>query len=114
VTLFEITHGQRAGWQRRALRELAAILDAHRDLPPVEWTVGSAGCSLVGHINGLAPAAEARRTFEMWRVALMLTEHGQVSGAGGTTYLRAVTDRNRVRVQVSATVFEDADEAVGS
>ena len=44
----------------------------------------------------------------------MLTEHGQVSGAGGTTYLRAVTDRNRVRVQVSATVFEDADEAVGS
>lgn len=114
MTLFEITHGQRAGWQRRAVRELAAILDAHRDLPPVAWTVGTAGCWLVGHINGLTPAAELRRAFESWRVRLMLTEHSEVTSGCGASYLRAAADRNRVRVGLTATVFDDQDEAVGS
>jgi hypothetical protein len=57
VTPFEITHGQRAGWQRRAAGELAAILDAHRDLPIIAWTLASAGSSVVGHVTGPAPAS---------------------------------------------------------
>jgi hypothetical protein len=114
VTLFEITHAQRVGWQRRAARELAAILDAHRDLPSITWTVGAAGCALVGHISGLAPAAEVRAAFELWRVALMLTERSEASCGGGRTSLRAAADRHRVRVRLTATVVDDQDEAVGS
>jgi hypothetical protein len=114
VTVFEITHGQRVGWQRRAARELAAILDAHRDLPSIAWTVGAAGCALVGHINGLAPAAEVRAVFELWRVPLMLTEHSEASCGGGRTYLRAAADRHGVRVRLTATVYDDQDEAVDS
>lgn len=74
MTLFEISHGERAAWQRRIGGELAAILQMHRDLPIITWTVGSAGATLVGQVSGLAPAAEVRTTFEAWRAALMLTE----------------------------------------
>lgn len=114
MTFLEITQGQRAGWQHRTVRELAAILDAHRDLPGIAWTVGAAGSTLVGHISGLAPATEVRRAFELWRVALMLTKHSEVTCGGGTTYLRAAADRHRVRVRLTATVFDDQDETVGS
>jgi hypothetical protein len=36
VTLFAITQAGRAGWQQQAARELAAILDVHRDLPIID------------------------------------------------------------------------------
>ena len=74
MTLFEITDAERSGWQRRAARELAAILDAHRDLPVIAWIVGPAGSVLTGQINGLAPAVQVRGTFDAWRAALRLGE----------------------------------------
>jgi len=66
VTLFEITHGERAGWQRWAAAELASILQAHQDLPVIAWTVGPAGSVLIGQVNGLAPAAQVREVFTAW------------------------------------------------
>lgn len=107
MTLFEITAGERSGWQRRAARELAAILDAYRDLPVIAWIVGPAGSVLAGQINGLAPAVQARDTFGAWRVALRLGDHSETVSGGGTVYLRAVTHRNQVHVALTATVFDD-------
>ena len=99
-----------AGWQRHAAAELAAVLDTHRDLPLIAWTIVPAGATLIGRVNGLAPS-KARQVFDLWRVALTLTEHSEVTSGGGTTYLRAGADRNRVRIGVTATVFADEAEA---
>lgn len=104
MTGLEITHGQRAGWQRRAAAELAAILDAHRDLPIIGWSLAAAGSSLVGHISG---TTQARATFDAWRAALMLNAHNQVICGDGTALLSAAAERNRVRVRLSATVIGD-------
>src|SRR5207344_2577112 len=98
VTGWEATHADRAGWQRRAARELTAILDAHRDLPIIGWTIGTAGARLVGNVSALACGGQVRQAFDTWRAALMLTEHGECTVAGGTTYLRAQASRNRVQV----------------
>jgi hypothetical protein len=107
VTLFEITSGERALWQRQAVGELTAILDTQRDLPLIAWTVASAGAALLGRVNGLVPAAQARATFEMWRSALALTERAEVSSGAGITDLRAVAHRNRVHIGLSATILDD-------
>jgi hypothetical protein len=109
MTLFEITHGEQATWQRRAAMELTAILQAHRDLPIIAWTIGTAGSSLVGRVNGLARAGQVRTTFEAWRLALGLTEQSEVTSSGGAVYLRAVAHRNRVQVGLTATVLDEED-----
>ena len=113
MTTFEITPCERAAWQRRAARELAAILEVHRDLPIIAWTVGSTGSFVVGHVNGLAPAWLVRQVFDAWRTALTLTEHSESAGAGAT-YLRAAADRDRVQVRLTATVFDEDDRVVTS
>jgi hypothetical protein len=110
VTLFAITQRERAGWQRRAAVELVRILGDHRDLPVIAWTVGSAGATLVGHVNGLQPGVQVRAIFDIWRGALALTEHSEFTSAGAVTYLRAVAHRNRVQVGISATVLDDEGE----
>jgi hypothetical protein len=112
VTFFEITQGERGGWQRRAAAELAAILDAHGDLPTIAWTVGPAGATLVGQVNGLAPAVTVRGVFDAWRVALGLGGPGETTSGGGAIHLHAMVDRNRVRLALTATVFND-DEGEG-
>ena len=48
--------------------------------------------------------------FNAWRAALRLTEHSQTASGGGTVYLRAVAHRNRVRLALTAAVFEDEGE----
>ena len=49
-----IGQAERAAWQRAAA-ELAAILDAHDDLPLITWTVGPAGSVLARRVSGLFP-----------------------------------------------------------
>ena len=110
MTSGQINPSDRAGWQRHAAAELAAVLDAHRDLPLIAWTVVPAGATLTGRVTGPAPS-KARQVFDLWRVALTLTEHSEVTSGGGTTYLRAGAHRNRVRIGVTATVFDDEAEA---
>lgn len=113
MIFFDITDAERAGWQQRATQELTAILDAHRDLPILAWTIGTAGAVLVGQI-GPTPGTQVRQAFDTWRAALMLTEHSECSFADGTTYLRAEASRDRVRVKLTATVPASADEEVTS
>jgi len=95
-------------WQRRAVGELTAILAAHQDLPAIAWTVAPAGCTLAGQVNAAAPAGQVRATFAGWRAALGLHDGvGEYAGGAGTVYLQAMADRNRVRVRLTATVFDD-------
>lgn len=110
MTAFEIGHGEQSVWQRRAAAELAAILQAHLDLPVIAWTVGSAGSRLVGRVDGFASPGQVRAAFEVWRAALRLTEYGEVTSRDGTVYLQAAAYRNRVQVGVAARVFDDEDE----
>lgn len=114
MILFDITDAERVGWQRRATRELTAILDAHRDLPILGWTIGTAGAVLVGQIGGPAPGTQVRQAFDTWRAALMLPEHSECTFADGSIYLRAEATRDRVRVKLTATVPASADEEVTS
>lgn len=107
MTSFEITHGERAGWQRRAARELTAILDAHSELPVIAWTVASAGATVVGHVSGAVPAGQIRKVFHAWRTALTLVEFSQITAGAGRTYLHAATHRNRVQVRLIATVHDE-------
>ncbi len=109
MTLFAITQAVRAGWQQQAARELAAIVDLHRDLPIIGWTIGTAGAVLVGHVPGLASGGQVRRVFDTWRTALMLTEYRECTCAGGATYLYAGASRDRVRVKLTATVTAGDD-----
>jgi hypothetical protein len=110
VTGLEITCKERAGWQRRAAVELTAILDAHPDLPRIAWTAGPAGSVLVGHVNGLAPAAQVREAFTAWRRALGLQEDPGQQMSGGTTWLHAAARRGLVKVRLTATVFGDEEQ----
>jgi hypothetical protein len=112
----EITQAERVRWQRRAARQLVAILDAHPGLPPIAWTVGAAGSMLTGHVNGLATPNTVRATFAAWRHALPLADHsvpasGSGSGVGCShvTQLSAAGELNRVRVALTATVFHDEE-----
>ena len=107
---WEITQDDRAGWQRQAAAELAAILDDCAGLPCIAWTVGPAGAVLAGRVNGLAPAAQVRETFSAWRAALALDEVTETpSGNGTAVYLHARAMRNGVAVSVTATVFPGAE-----
>ena len=110
MTAVEITQSERAWWQRRAAAELASILDGHRDLPCIAWTVGPAGSVLTGHVNGLAPAAQVREAFCAWRDALALAEAPRQQMSGGTSWLHAAARRAQVKVRLTATVFDDGLE----
>jgi hypothetical protein len=105
--MFPITQAEQAGWQRRDTAVLAAILDTHRDLPVIVWTVWPAGAMLSGRIAGPGSAAEVRALFHDWRSALCLAEHSETVGGSGICYLRAVGRRDRVRLSLTATVFDD-------
>ena len=111
MSLFEISHAERAGWQRHVVAELARILDTHRDLPVIAWSVGAAGASLVGQVNAVAATVAVSQVFDAWRVALALGEPGRSCGAG-RVHLFASTDRNRVRVALVATLWPEAEETL--
>jgi len=113
VTGSWVSQAERALWQRRAAAELAAILDAHRDLPVIAWTVGPAGSVLAGQVSSLAPAARVHEVFGAWRLALALEENPGQRMSGGTTWLHAAARRHQVKVRLNATVFEDQDEGEG-
>jgi catechol 2,3-dioxygenase-like lactoylglutathione lyase family enzyme len=94
-----ITQGDRERWQREAVRELAAILDAHPGLPLIAWTVGPAGGSLAGRAGG------PRAAFAVWQQALGLDDVLEVpAGDGSAIWLRARARRGGIQVTVTATV----------
>jgi hypothetical protein len=100
-----ITQADRERWQRDAVRELAAILDAHPGLPLIAWAVGQSGGSLSGRIAG----ASTRAAFMAWRQALGLEDVLEVPAVGGdAVWLRASARRGGVRVTVTALAGDDA------
>jgi hypothetical protein len=102
------TQTDRARWQRDAVGELAAILEAHPGLPMLAWVVGSAGASLAGRIAGPVPGADARAVFTAWQQALSLGDVLEVPAAGGSAvWLRARTRRGHVRVTVTAVIGDE-------
>ena len=102
-----ITQADRSGWQQRAAAELAAILDAHQDLPRIAWTVGPAGSVLAGHVSGLAPAALVRATFTAWESALALGERREDRLGSGAAWMHAACRRRDVTVRLTATVLDE-------
>jgi hypothetical protein len=99
-----ITQADRERWQREAVRELAAILDAHPDLPLITWAVGPAGGGLSGRVAGPVPGSRA--VFTAWQQALGLDDVLEVpAGEGAAVWLRARARRGSVQVTVTATVI---------
>ncbi len=104
-----ITQADRSRWQQRAAAELAAILDAHPEIPVIAWTLTASGGALSGQV--LAPAAGRRGLFRQWRQALDLDEVTETPARTGTpVYLRARGVRGGVAVSVTATVFDDDED----
>lgn len=101
-----ITQAERYIWQRRAAAALVRLLDEHRDLPSIVWTVGT-GAVLMGRVNGLQPAAEARAQFQAWTAALALDERT----THAMTYLVAHTRRDSVDIGLRADLILDPEEA---
>jgi hypothetical protein len=106
-----ITQADRNRWQRDAVRELAAVLDAHCDLPVIAWTISPAGGGLSGRV---APASSAsiRAAFAAWRHALALEDVTETAAAGAVVWMRARALRRGVRVTVTASVVADDENAV--
>jgi hypothetical protein len=110
--LSELGPVQQASAQRRTAATLAVILDEHRGLPLIVWTVGTTGASLVGHVNAIRPAAAARAAFDAWCAALAVTERVYTASSLGGVQLWASVDAGRVRVSITAAMFgDDQDEA---
>lgn len=107
MTALSITDADRSGWQRRAAGELLRVLAAHPDLPAIAWTVGPAGSVLVGQINGLALAVQVLDHFKTWRQALGLRQTTPPVLSDEVRHLSASSIRNRVRVQLLATMIGD-------
>jgi hypothetical protein len=100
-----VSQADRWGWQRKAVRALADILDAHPDLPPIAWTIGPTG-SLAGQVNGLAPAEEVRATFTAWQRALCLENVREVPIRDtGITSLSGKAYHGTIHVAILARVF---------
>lgn len=73
----DITPAEQIRWQRQAATLLGKLLElaAKQGLPPVNWTVHSAGSALHGECTGY-PAAARRGHFTAWRDAIT-TASGQ-------------------------------------
>lgn len=85
-------------------RELAAILEDGKALPPIAWTISPSGLMLTGRVNGLVPVTEVRVVFDVWRRALRLDDVLETRASDAETFLRARTRRGSVRVAVTASV----------
>jgi hypothetical protein len=101
VTALNISQAERNAWQRRAAAALVGLLDEHRDLPVITWTVGPAGSVLVGRVNGLQPSATARAVFDAWTAALGLDERRERTHLT-LTYLSAQARHDSVTILVLA------------
>jgi hypothetical protein len=109
VTALKITQAERSGWQRRAAATLVRLLDEHRELPVIAWTVGPAGPVLVGRVNGLQHSATARAVFDTWTAALALDERREHTHLT-LTYLSAQTRCGSVTIVLQADlILRDED-----
>jgi hypothetical protein len=109
VSFLDITQADHYIWQRRAAAALVRLLDEHRDLPVITWTVGPAGSVLVGRVNGLQPAAMARAVFDAWTAALALSQRRERTDLA-PTHLSAQARRDSVTVVLLADLILDDED----
>ncbi|SRR6266540_4768942 len=111
-----ITDRERLGWQRRAVRVLAGLLErAQRDgLPVVQWSVSDAGARLVARCL-TQDTARRRADFDAWSVALEATERRELR-QGSTTHLYAIARHydGLVSVALLADLFDQDQADAGS
>lgn len=105
----QITHAERAAWQRRAAIQLTQILDAHRDLPTVVWTVSNVGSTLVGRVTCLGSSSGVRAKFDAWCQVLSLNGRTERLSSSGSAWLWATTQTGPVAVTLTATVLLDEE-----
>ena len=106
-----ITQADRSRWQQRAAAELAAILDAHPDIPVIAWTVDRGRSVPCRPGQRPVPAAQAGGCSGNGGRHWAWTSVTETPSAGGTpVYLHARGVRGGVTVSVTATVFDDEED----
>ena len=103
-----ITDRERLGWQRRAVRVLAELLECAQtnELPVVAWSVSHAGAALVARCFA-HPPAQRRADFDAWCSALGASRWPERT-SGLTTHLYAVAKNYDGLVDVA--VLADLDD----
>src|SRR6266487_7165572 len=114
LPLGPITDRERLGWQRRAVRVLAELLDHAQasGLPVVAWPVSPSGAGLAARCLCLGQgAAKCRVDFDAWCAALGASRSPERI-AGTTTLLHAVAKHydGLVTVAVAADLFDVDDD----
>lgn len=93
-----VTQADEHRWFLRNLRFLGVLVERHRDLPVIDWTVTKYS------IHGRCPAVDGagrRAQFDQWVGALGLDVWPESVSAGGTTHLHALTERYEDGVTVA-------------
>jgi len=102
---------EQQAWQLRACRVLNDLLTlaVRESLPPIAWTVGHAGASLIGRcLAGIA--GERRRQFDTWCTAIGATAVLEAAAAAETAHLRAVAARYDGLVTIVLLAGAQADD----
>lgn len=127
----DVTTAEQIAWQRRSAILLGRLLElaARESLPPIAWTVQTAGAALAGQVRTY-PASECRAHFGAWKSAIAAAsgqhpDHDSEHESGGTTRLLAGWERMpvtlagralppRVHVTLSAAISAPYDPEEGS
>jgi hypothetical protein len=108
-----VTTAERTGWQRRAVRVLAALLEHAQTAgyPPVHWTINTTGGLTCRPLD--TRVVERRAAFEIWRAYLDAEPWPEHTRSGGIVHLHAVARTvhgERVAVAVVADLIPDEDD----
>jgi hypothetical protein len=96
------TPADRARWQRQSAHTLPTILDTHRHLPVLVWTVTAAGISARVLVTDAMHSALDQ--FTAWTTALGLNPRRHDTPDRNRTYLHARGDIDRTRITITAII----------
>ena len=101
---------QQIAWQKQAHKVLGALIDrAYREgLPPLSWTIGDAGVTLVGRAN--YPSGDRRAAITAWSAALGIAMSERLRGDGTMLFGTAEhvdTPQGWASVTLTAEILED-------
>lgn len=96
------THADSARWQRQSAHTLATILDTHRHLPVLVWTVTAAGIS--ARVLVVDSAHAALDQFTAWTTALGLDPRRYDTPNRDRSYLHARGHICGTRVTITAVI----------
>ena len=97
-----VTPADRARWQRQSARTLAAVLDAHPNLPVLVWTVTAAGIS--ARVLVVDSWHAALEHFTAWTTALGLHPRRYDTPDHDRSYLHARGAIDAPRVTITAVI----------